>query len=216
MNKITVLAEKNSVIQQFLTEIRDKRIQTDRLRFNRNIERIGEILAYELSKELVYKDVETETPLTTTSTKILTTQPVIASVLRAGLPLQQGIANYFDNADRAFISAYRKYLDDSSFEIELDYLASPNLKGRTLIFADPMLATGKSALLTLNSLLSKGEPAHTHIVAVVASRQGLANLNANLKNVSFWIGAVDDALNSHSYIVPGLGDAGDLAFGLKE
>jgi uracil phosphoribosyltransferase len=216
MNKITVLAEKNSVIQQFLTEIRDKRIQTDRLRFNRNIERIGEILAYELSKELVYKDVETETPLTTTSTKILTTQPVIASVLRAGLPLQQGIANYFDNADRAFISAYRKYLDDSSFEIELDYLASPKLKGRTLIFADPMLATGKSALLTLNSLLSKGEPAHTHIVAVVASRQGLANLNANLKNVSFWIGAVDDALNSHSYIVPGLGDAGDLAFGLKE
>lgn len=216
MNKITVLAEKNSVIQQFLTEIRDKRIQTDRLRFNRNIERIGEILAYELSKELVYKDVETETPLTTTSTKILTTQPVIASVLRAGLPLQQGIANYFDNADRAFISAYRNYLDDSSFEIELDYLASPNLKGRTLIFADPMLATGKSALLTLNSLLSKGEPAHTHIVAVVASRQGLANLNANLKNVSFWIGAVDDALNSHSYIVPGLGDAGDLAFGLKE
>ena len=216
MNKITVLAEKNSVIQQFLTEIRDKRIQTDRLRFNRNIERIGEILAYELSKELVYKDVETETPLTTTSTKILTTQPVIASVLRAGLPLQQGIANYFDNADRAFISAYRKYLDDSSFEIELDYLASPKLKGRTLIFADPMLATGKSALLTLNSLLSKGEPAHTHIVAVVASRHGLANLNANLKNVSFWIGAVDDALNSHSYIVPGLGDAGDLAFGLKE
>ncbi len=216
MNKITVLAEKNSVIQQFLTEIRDKRIQTDRLRFNRNIERIGEILAYELSKELVYKAVETETPLTTTQTKILTTQPVIASVLRAGLPLQQGIANYFDNADRAFISAYRKYFDDSSFEIELDYLASPNLKGRTLIFADPMLATGKSALLTLNSLLSKGEPAHTHIVAVVASKQGLANLNANLKNVSFWIGAVDDALNSHSYIVPGLGDAGDLAFGLKE
>lgn len=216
MNKITVLAEKNSVIQQFLTEIRDKRIQTDRLRFNRNIERIGEILAYELSKELEYKDVETETPLTTTTTKVLASQPVIASVLRAGVPLQQGIANFFDGADRAFISAYRNYLDESSFEIELDYLASPNLKGRTLIFADPMLATGKSVLLTLNSLLSKGEPVHTHIVAVVASKQGLANLNANLKNVSFWIAAVDDSLNSHSYIVPGLGDAGDLAFGLKE
>lgn len=216
MNKITVLAEKNSVIQQFLTEIRDKRIQTDRLRFNKNIERIGEILAYELSKELEYKDVETETPLTTTTTKVLASQPVIASVLRAGVPLQQGIANFFDGADRAFISAYRNYLDESSFEIELDYLASPNLKGRTLIFADPMLATGKSVLLTLNSLLSKGEPVHTHIVAVVASKQGLANLNANLKNVSFWIAAVDDSLNSHSYIVPGLGDAGDLAFGLKE
>lgn len=216
MNKITVLAEKNSVIQQFLTEIRDKHIQTDRLRFNRNIERIGEILAYELSKELEYKDVETETPLTTTTTKVLASQPVIASVLRAGVPLQQGIANFFDGADRAFISAYRNYLDESSFEIELDYLASPNLKGRTLIFADPMLATGKSVLLTLNSLLSKGEPVHTHIVAVVASKQGLANLNANLKNVSFWIAAVDDDLNSHSYIVPGLGDAGDLAFGLKE
>lgn len=216
MNKITVLAEKNSVIQQFLTEIRDKHIQTDRLRFNRNIERIGEILAYELSKELEYKDVETETPLTTTTTKVLASQPVIASVLRAGVPLQQGIANFFDGADRAFISAYRNYLDESSFEIELDYLASPNLKGRTLIFADPMLATGKSVLLTLNSLLSKGEPVHTHIVAVVASKQGLANLNANLKNVSFWIAAVDDSLNSHSYIVPGLGDAGDLAFGLKE
>lgn len=216
MNKITVLAEKNSVIQQFLTEIRDKDIQKDRLRFNRNIERIGEILAYELSKELAYKEVETETPLTKTTTKVLASQPVIASVLRAGVPLQQGIANFFDGADRAFISAFRNYLDDSSFEIELDYLASPNLKGRTLIFADPMLATGKSILLTLNSLLSKGEPVHTHIVSVVASKQGLANLNANLKNVSFWIAAVDDDLNSHSYIVPGLGDAGDLAFGLKE
>lgn len=216
MNKITVLADKNSIVQQFLTEIRDKRIQKDRLRFNRNIERIGEIMAYEISKDLDYKTIQTKTPLTTTNTKVLASQPVIASVLRAALPLQQGIANFFDGADRAFISAYRKYLNETSFEVELDYVAAPKLKGRTLIFTDPMLATGKSVLLTLNALLSRGEPVHTHVVAVVASKQGLANLNENLKNVSFWIGAVDDSLNSHSYIVPGLGDAGDLAFGPKE
>lgn len=216
MNKITVLAEKNSVIQQFLTELRDNNIQKDRMRFNRNIERIGELLAYEISKDLDYKEVETETPLTYTTTKILKEQPVITAVLRAALPLQQGVANMFDHADRAFISAYRKYLNDTSFEIQLDYVAAPPIKDRTLIFTDPMLATGKSVLLTLNALLSRGEPKHTHIVAVVASKQGLAMLNENLKNVSFWIGAVDDTLNSHSYIVPGLGDAGDLAFGPKE
>lgn len=216
MNKITVLAEKNSVVQQFLTEIRNKEIQKDRLRFNRNIERIGELLAYELSKELEYKEVETETPLTTTKTKVLAEQPIVAAVLRAAIPLQRGVTNIFDNADSAFISAYRNYIDDTSFEIELGYVAAPSTKNRTLIFTDPMLATGKSLLLSLNSLLSKGEPKHTHIVAVVASKEGLANLNANLKNVSFWIGAVDDTLNSHSYIVPGLGDAGDLAFGIKE
>lgn len=216
MNKITVLAEKNSVVQQFLTEIRNKEIQKDRLRFNRNIERIGELLAYELSKDLEYKEIDTETPLTTTKTKVLAEQPIVAAVLRAAIPLQRGVTNIFDNADSAFISAYRNYIDDTSFEIELGYVAAPKTKGRTLIFTDPMLATGKSLLLSLNSLLSKGEPKHTHIVAVVASKEGLANLNANLKNVSFWIGAVDDTLNSHSYIVPGLGDAGDLAFGIKE
>jgi uracil phosphoribosyltransferase len=216
MNKITVLADKNSVIQQFLTEIRDKDLQKDRLRFNRNIERIGELLAYELSKDLEYIDRETETPLSNTTTQILKEQPVVAAVLRAAIPLQRGVTNIFDHADCAFISAYRNYLDDSSFEIELGYVASPDIKNRTLIFTDPMLATGKSVLLTLNSMLSLGEPKHTHIVAVVASKQGLAMLNENLKNVSFWIGAVDDTLNSHSYIVPGLGDAGDLAFGTKE
>ncbi len=216
MNKITVLADKNSVIQQFLTEIRDKDLQKDRLRFNRNIERIGELLAYELSKDLEYTDRETETPLTKTTTKTLKEQPVVAAVLRAAIPLQRGVTNIFDHADRAFVSAYRNYIDDTSFEVELGYMAAPAIKDRTLIFTDPMLATGKSVLLTLNSLLSKGEPKHTHIVAVVASKEGLANLNANLKNVSFWIGAVDDTLNSHSYIVPGLGDAGDLAFGAKE
>jgi uracil phosphoribosyltransferase len=216
MNKITVLAEKNSVVQQFLTEIRNKEIQKDRLRFNRNIERIGELLAYELSKDMEYSVVDTETPLTTTKTKVLAEQPVVTAVLRAAIPLQRGVTNIFDNADSAFISAYRNYIDDTSFEVELSYVAAPPIQDRVLIFTDPMLATGKSVLLTLNSLLSKGEPKHTHIVAVVASREGLANLNANLKNVSFWIGAVDDTLNSHSYIVPGLGDAGDLAFGIKE
>lgn len=216
MNKITVLAEKNSVIQQFLTEIRDKEIQKDRMRFNRNIERMGELLAYELSKDLEYKEVETTTSLATTSTKVVAEQPIVAAVLRAAIPLQKGVTNVFDHADSAFISAYRNYIDDTSFEIELGYIAAPPTKNRTLIFTDPMLATGKSLLLSLNSLLSKGEPKHTHIVSVIASREGLANLNANLKNVSFWIGAVDDTLNSHSYIVPGLGDAGDLAFGIKE
>ncbi len=216
MNKITVLAEKNSVIQQFLTEIRDKEIQKDRLRFNRNIERMGELLAYELSKDLEYKEIETQTPLTTAHTKILAEQPIVTAVLRAGIPLQRGVTNIFDHADSAFISAYRNYIDETSFEVELSYIATPEIQGKTLIFTDPMLATGKSVLLTLNSMLSTGKPKHTHIVAVVASKEGLATLNANLKNVSFWIGAVDDTLNSHSYIVPGLGDAGDLAFGSKK
>lgn len=215
MNKITVLSEKNSIIHQFLTQIRDKNVQKDRLRFNRNMERVGEIMAYEVSKWLEYKDVETVTPLAVTHTKVLTNPPVIASVLRAALPVQQGLANFFDEADRAYISAYRKYIDENSFEVVVEYVATPPLDERVLIFADPMLATGKSIAFTLNALMSRGKPKQIHIVVVVASRQGLAFLSEQFPDAIFWVGAVDDELNSHGYIVPGLGDAGDLAFGEK-
>ncbi len=215
MNKITVLSEKNSIIQQFLTQIRDKNVQQDRMRFNRNMERVGEIMAYEVSKWLEYKEVETVTPLAVTHTKVLAYSPVIASVLRAALPVQQGLANFFDEADRAYISAYRKYIDESSFEVVVEYVATPPLDDRVLIFADPMLATGKSIAFTLNALMSRGKPKQIHIVVVVASRQGLAFLSEQFPDAIFWVGAVDDELNSHGYIVPGLGDAGDLAFGPK-
>jgi uracil phosphoribosyltransferase len=215
MNKITVLSEKTSLIHQFLTEIRDKEIQKERLRFHRNMERIGEIAAYEISKELKYSPVTTHTQLGTTTTHVLAQQPVVGGVLRAALPLQQGITNFFDGADCAYISAYRNYLDEHSFEVVVQYLASPSLNGRTLIFADPMLATGKSIALTLNAMLGRGKPTQIHIVAVVASRQGLAFLSEQFPEANFWIGAVDDELNAHGYIVPGLGDAGDLAFGPK-
>lgn len=214
-NKITVLTGKNSIAQQFLTELRDKTIQQDRLRFNRNLERLGNIMAYEISKEMAYKQVNTVTPLKEALTHVLTEQPVIAGVLRAALPLQSGLADFFDGADQAFVSAYRKYIDENTFEVVVEYMATPSLDDRVLIFADPMLATGKSIALALNALMTKGKPAHIHVVSVVASRQGLNYLDERFKGVSFWIGAIDEELNPHGYIVPGLGDAGDLSFGLK-
>lgn len=214
---IHILSKQHSVFNSFIAEIRDEIKQKDRLRFRRNIERIGEIAAYEISKTLSYTEQEINTPLGIAKHHLPTDQPVVASILRAGLPLHQGVLNYFDSADNAFISAYRKHHKDGSFDIKLEYVSSPDLNGRTLILCDPMLATGASLVLTYKALLAKGKPEHTHIVCAIASAFGIEYAKKNLpKGVTIWAGAVDEELTAHGYIVPGLGDAGDLAFGTKE
>ncbi|MDX2173260.1 MAG: uracil phosphoribosyltransferase [Bacteroidota bacterium] len=211
------LALQNSIFNQFVAEIRDSTIQKDSMRFRRNLERMGEIFAYEISKTLIYKDVITTTPLGEANSKLLESQPVIATILRAGLPLHIGILNYFDKAQNAFVSAYRRHHKDNTFEIALEYVACPDLTGKIVILCDPMLASGASMALTYKALLEKGVPAHTHIVTAIASQQGINHLRANMPNNNYtiWCGAVDEELTAHSYIVPGLGDAGDLAFGSK-
>jgi uracil phosphoribosyltransferase len=211
------LAQSNSIFNQFISEIRDANIQKDSMRFRRNMERMGEIFAYEISKTLEYKTIKTTTPLGEADCKQLKDQPVIATILRAGLPLHLGLLNYFDQAQNAFVSAYRKHHKDNSFEIALEYIACPDLNNKILILCDPMLATGSSMVLTYKSLLAKGTPAHTHIVTTIASQQGVDHLKAHMPTTNFtlWCGAVDEELTAHAYIVPGLGDAGDLAFGSK-
>ncbi len=211
------LSLNNSVVSQFLSEIRGINIQNDSMRFRRNMERIGEIFAYEISKQLEYELVETITPLGVAETYKLKAEPVIATILRAGLPLHNGLLNYFDKAENAFISAYRKHHKDNTFEIALEYVACPNLAGKILILCDPMLATGSSMALTYKSLLAKGKPKHTHLVTAIASAQGVDYLKANMPDSDFtiWCGAIDEELTAQSYIVPGLGDAGDLAYGSK-
>lgn len=212
------IGKGNSIFNEFLSEIRDKNIQTDSLRFRRNLERVSEIFAYEISKKLEYTTKEITTPLGTTSMNTLDQQPVIASILRAGLPMHQGFQNYFDHCQNAFISAYRKYKKDGSFQINFEHISGPSIDNKTLIITDPMLATGSSMVLAYNALLQKGKPAHTHIVAIIASKEGIEYLQKHIdnKNITIWVGAVDDELTVKSYIVPGLGDAGDLAFGEKE
>lgn len=214
---VNILGQNNSLFNQFLAEIRDVKIQKDRLRFRRNVERVGEIFAYELSKEMNFIDESIQTPLGVSNTPTLDNQPVLATILRAGLPLHQGLLNYFDDAESSFISAYRKYHKDGTFDIKIEYVSCPHLDNKTLIIADPMLATGASMLLTYKSLLQKGTPEHTHIVSLVASKEGIEYLKKHLneKNVTIWVGAVDDELTAKSYIVPGIGDAGDLAYGVK-
>lgn len=218
MNNIHVLGSQNSIFNQFLSEIRNSSIQTDSLRFRRNMERLGEIFAYEISKTLRYEEREITTPLGTANMSLLAEQPVLATILRAGLPLHQGLLNYFDKGENAFITAYRKYEKDGSFEIEMDYISSPSIDDKILILADPMLATGQSMALAYEEMLTKGTPSHTHLVSVIASRQGVEYLRHNLSpsECTLWVGAVDEELTAHSYIVPGLGDAGDLAYGIKE
>ncbi len=213
---VHVLSESNSIINQFIAEIRDIEVQNDRMRFRRNLERIGEIAAVEISKVLPYINKEVVTPLGISPVPVLAEQPVVATILRAGLPLHQGILNYFDHADNAFVSAYRKHHKDGSFEIHLDYLSSPSLDNRILILADPMLATGASMVVTFKAMMEKGKPKHTHIVAALASTQGVEYLKKHLpEEVTIWIAAIDEELTAQGYIVPGLGDAGDLAFGIK-
>jgi len=214
---IHILSEQTSILNQYIAEIRDKNIQQDRIRFRRNMERIGEFFAYEISKTLTYNKTITETVLAEAQTLTLAEQPVISTILRAGLPLHTGILNVFDGAQNAFVSAFRKHHKDNSFEIQIEYLSSPSLDNKTLILTDPMLATGSSMVLAYKALLSKGKPKHTHIVAVIASKEGVEYVRKNMpdNNYTLWLAAVDEELTAHSYIVPGLGDAGDLAFGEK-
>jgi len=212
-----ILNKENSLLNHFLAEIRDIEIQKDRMRFRRNLERIGEISAQEISKKMEWISNEVTTPLGIANVPVLKYQPVLATILRAGLPLHQGLLNYFDMADNAFISAYRRHHKDGSFDIQLEYVSSPALNDRILILSDPMLASGQSIVLTYKAILEKGKPRHTHIVCAIASTQGINHVKAHLPSgVTIWAGAVDEELTVKSYIVPGLGDAGDLAYGIKE
>lgn len=211
-------SQQNTILNQYLAEIRDVKIQGDSLRFRRNIERIGEIMAYEISRDFPYQPINIQTPLAQATENVPAIRPVIATILRAGLPLHQGFINYFDRAENAFVSAYRKYINNDNFDIHIEYIASPRLDGKTLILVDPMLATGGSMELAYKALLTKGEPAHIHIASIIASRQAVEHVQKVFPadKTSIWCAAIDPELNDHSYIVPGLGDAGDLCYGEKE
>jgi len=209
------LATKDSIANRFIAELRNAEIQTDRLRFRRNLERVGEVLAYEISKTLEYEPVEVETPLGIATMMLPNQRIVLATVLRAGLPFHQGLLNFFDSADNVFIAAYRKNHKDGSFEIQLDYVSAPDLDGCVLIMADPMLATGASANLALKEIERFGKPAAIHVATVIASTAGLEAVRRRYPMARIWTGAVDEELTAKSYIVPGLGDAGDLAYGEK-
>jgi len=209
------LSEQYSLLSDWVGELRDEQIQTDRLRFRRNLERIGEVAAYEISKQLEYEEKEIETPLGTSVCKVLKSQPVLATILRAGLPLHQGLLNYFDKADNAFISAYRKHNKDGTFDISLDYISCPELEDRVIIISDPMLATGSSLVKTIQYLRAEGHPVAIHIVAAIACTVGIEYVHRSEPGVKIWCGAIDDELTAKGFIVPGLGDAGDLAFGTK-
>lgn len=213
---ITNLSTQNSLVSNWMQEIRSIDIQKDKMRFRRNTERIGEIAAYEISKMLSFKEVEVTTPLGVKKQQVLAEKPVLATILRAGVPLHQGLLNYFDHADSAFIAAYRKHnKNDGTFEIEQNYVTCPDLEGRTLIVADPMLATGASLLLAIQGLLEFGKPAQIHIVTVISCTEGLDTVLRKYPEVYIWAGDIDEELTAKGYIVPGLGDAGDLAFGSK-
>jgi uracil phosphoribosyltransferase len=211
------IGKPNSIFNQFLREVRDEAIHSDRARFRRNIERMGEIMAYELSKNLDYKVEDVSTPLGMASMRTPSSWPVLATILRAGLPFHQGFLNYFDQADSAFVSAYRKHKkDDDDFHIEIEYMSSPSVEGKELIIIDPMLATGRSMALVHKALSSRGKPSHSHIVSLLATDEGIRHVRKNLpENITLWVGAIDDELTAQAYIVPGLGDAGDLSYGKK-
>ncbi len=218
MSRVTIITEEQpSVFNHLIAEIRDEKIQKDRMRFRRNLERCGEIMAYEISKHLEFETKSVKTPLGVSEDQVIKEQPVLVTILRAGLPMHQGLLNIFDHAGNGYISAYRKHHKDGSFDIEMEYLACPSLEDKTVIISDPMLASGSSMVLSYKSLLSKGKPKHCHIVSLIASTEGLEYVQSHLPdNVSIWIGALDQEMTAQSYIVPGLGDAGDLAFGSKE
>lgn len=215
---IHILSKGNSVFNKFIAQIRDREVQRDSMRFRRNLERIGEVMSYEISRSLNYKTHVVETPLGEASIELISDKIVLATILRAGLPLHQGFLNYFDDAESAFVSAYRKSSKDGSFKVKVEYISNCNLEGKTLILVDPMLATGTSLVLAYEALIAKGgEPEHTHIASVIASEQGVDYVTRHLpsRKTTLWLGAVDAELTSRSYIVPGIGDAGDLAFGEK-
>ena len=214
---VRVLGHSHSILDQYLAEIRDTGIQTDPLRFRDNLNRIGEIFAYEISKEMHFEITNVTTPLGVAKVPKLCQQPVLATILRAGLAMHNGLLRIFDRAENCFISAFRKYTEGGEFEIEFEYMASPSLDDKVVILSDPMLASGKSMEIGYEALFSKGKPAHIHLVAIIASKEGVEYMKDAIKdeNVTLWLGAVDPEMTPKSYIVPGLGDAGDLAFGEK-
>lgn len=211
------LGQQNSILNVFISEIRDEEIQKDSMRFRKNLERIGEIFAYEVSRHLEYEMREFTTSLGTAEVSVIKEQPVLATILRAGLPFHQGVLNFFDRAQNAFVSAYRRHHKSGKFDIQIEYTSSPNLDDKILILSDPMLATGSSMYLTYKQLLENGKPKHTHILTIIASVQGIDYLSRFMpeEDYTLWIAAIDDELTAQSYIVPGLGDAGDLAYGSK-
>lgn len=211
-------AEQPSLVSQYMMELRDEKIQKDMLRFRRNLQRIGEVMAYEMSKRMRYKTIDITTPLAVAQCQVLDEQVVLATIFRAGVPFHQGFLDFFDHSENAFVSAYCKYKNENDFDVHIEYIASPCVEGKTVIIADPMLATGSSMELGYKALLTKGEPAHIHVASVIASRQAIDYIKAKLPadRTTIWVGAIDDEIDAHSYIVPGLGDAGDLAYGEKE
>jgi uracil phosphoribosyltransferase len=215
--KVINLGESNTILNRYIAELRDKETQKDSLRFRRNLERIGEIFAYEISKTLEYSQKEVVTPLGIANCSVPEENLILGTIMRAGLPVHNGILNIFDKAQNAFIAAYRKYGKDNKFTIHIEYISSPKVEGKILVLADSMLATGSSMVLAYNKMCELGEPAHTHIVCPIASEQSLGYLSRNLphKKVTLWVAAVDEELTNKSFIVPGIGDAGDLAYGNK-
>lgn len=216
--KIVNFDDNHSVISQYMMELRNVDIQHDMLRFRRNLERIGEIMAYEISKTFNYRQVEITTPLDTATCNVIADKVVLGTIFHAGVPFHLGFLNTLDQAENAFVSAYRKYKEKENFDVFIEYIASPRLDGKTLILADPMLATGASMELSYRALLTKGEPEKIHIASVIASQVAIDYIRERFPDdkTTVWVGAIDPEINSHSYIVPGLGDAGDLAYGIKE
>lgn len=214
MNTV-VLSEQFSLVNTWINELRNVDVQHDRMRFRRNMERIGEIAAFEISKGLEQKEIQIQTPLDVIKTKEIAVQPIITTILRAGVPLFQGVLNYFDRADCGFVAAYRKHDANDYFSIKQDYLTCPNIDGRPLIVADPMLATGASLIEAIKDLLMNGKPTQLHIIAAIASKQGVETIEKAYPDAKIWVGAIDENLTSKGYITPGLGDAGDLSYGEK-
>lgn len=216
--KIINFADTPSLVSEYLMEMRDVEVQNDSLRFRENLVRMGEIMAYEISKTLPYCNRQVRTPLGEATCQTIDTEVVLATIFRAGLPFHQGFLQFFDKAQNAFVSAYRKYKEKENFDVCIEYLASPKLDGKTLLLVDPMLATGASMELSYRALLTKGEPKEIHVASVIASRQAVEYVERTFPadRTTLWVGGIDEEINSHSYIVPGLGDAGDLAYGVKE
>ena len=210
-----ILNKTNSIANHYLAELRDADAQQDSMRFRRNMERLGEVFAYEISKKLSFEEFEVQTPLGLANINMIPQMPVLATILRAGLPLHQGMLNVFDKSDSAFISAYRKTKKSGSFVIQMEYVATPDLEGKTVIISDPMLATGQSMVLCCKELMANYKIKSLHIVSVIASQEGVEHVKANLPGAHLWLGAIDEEMTTKAYIVPGLGDAGDLSFGAK-
>jgi uracil phosphoribosyltransferase len=209
------LSDQHSLVSSWVGELRSTEIQTDRMRFRRNLERIAEVAACEISQQLEWEDVEVQTPLGIANCKRLKEQPVLATILRAGLPMHNGMLNFFDRADNAFISAYRKHRDDGTYDINLEYMSCPPLDNRVVIITDPMLATGASLVKTIQFMKNEQSPAQIHVVTAIACTMGIEYVHMEHPGVKIWCGEIDDEITAKGYIVPGLGDAGDLAFGSK-